>query len=206
MSFALVGTVIISFEQTDPTGIGMAYQRQWRVWNLWFTPVSMDIVKKTCSCISANIETNTVPFGSSRTVSLVVSAINKSQDFDEKAVLEIARGRSKMTKVLNVRGKRFAGFFAWPDAICIPKSAKNPYSELVKVKYDSAIPLEDINVQTIEQSNVQTEWLSEPNTVDDGTYAEATLKITINSEREYEDYLTFSVRGTVVKTVKIFFL
>jgi len=83
------GVIVLAFKTNDPSGISILYQKKWKVCNLWFSPLGLDIVGKTCACISSDVGDGSVPFGRIRTVFLTVSAVGKTKDFEERAVLQI---------------------------------------------------------------------------------------------------------------------
>jgi hypothetical protein len=200
-----MGVLITPLGQTDPSGIGMLCKGRWKVWNLWPSPVSLAIDKKTCACVSSDTGNGPLLFARSRTISMTVSAINKSGNFEEKALLALARGKTKADSVLTIRGTHFAGIYVWPDAIKVPSAAPDRHCELVKLRFHRDISFEDISVKTAGNSDVRLQWASkQPVPVEDGTYAQTTLKVTVNPNTNYQDHLVFAVKGKPVKTVRIF--
>ena len=108
--------------------------------------------------------------------------------------------------MLSVKGEAFVGLYVWPDAICVPEGAGDLYSERVKVQFDSSIPINKIEIDCADGTRVSTQWVSEPAMQNGSTYCEALLEVKVKPEAGYKDYLIFSIKGTVVKTMRIFCL
>ena len=104
-----MGVLIWPLGQADPSGIGLSYRGMWKVWNLWPTAVDLNIAKQSCACICSDTGNAPLPFARSRTMSLTVSALNKGQNFQEKALLTLARLRLQkpggLVKLVTDRGQ-----------------------------------------------------------------------------------------------------
>jgi hypothetical protein len=135
---------------------------------------------------------------------VVASAVGKGHVFEERAVLQVMRARRKRQRVIRIGGRGFVGINAWPDAVNVPKDAKEPYSEVIRVRFHRDFAFQEIDIHVTDESVLQTQWLSEPELVEDGSYAEVNLKLTVIPRQEVEEYMCLLVRGIPVKKLRVF--
>jgi len=197
------GIIVIPSEEIDPSGIGMVYQREWKIVNLWFSPLKVDAIKKTCSCLKEKIDRHLISFLHSGKIILTVSAANKYNDFEEKAILKMSRDTSKLEKLLTIHGKPFLGFDVYPDAIKLPFQPQKPYSKIIKIKMPKDIPFKDVALKATDKE-IQFAWVAPPRSIDD-VYSEILLNIKGLTNREnYKEYIIISIKGIKVKKLKVF--